>query len=81
MSAELGYPWHRRVSIGWVWDRGRRGGVGSKLRTRARALGLSETEVTRRLDMGPSRYTNYVNDVRGPDCDTFLRICRVTGTS
>ena len=55
-------------------------GVGGRLRARARALGLSDAEVARRLGMGPSRYANYVNDVREPDFATFLRICRVLET-
>lgn len=56
-------------------------GVGSRLRARARALGLSDAEVARRLGMGQSRYTNYVNDVREPDFATFLRICQVLETA
>ncbi len=54
--------------------------LGEKLRTRARELGLSDTEVARRLDLSQSRYSNYVVDKREPDLATFVRICRVLGT-
>ncbi|MCR6631413.1 MAG: helix-turn-helix domain-containing protein [Magnetospirillum sp.] len=56
-------------------------GLGEKLRARARELGLSDTEVARRLDISQSRYANYVVDKREPDFATFIRICRVLGTT
>ena len=56
-------------------------GLGEKLRARARELGLSDTEVARRLDISQSRYANYVVDKREPDFGTFIRICRVLGTT
>jgi transcriptional regulator with XRE-family HTH domain len=56
-------------------------GLGEKLRARARELGLSDTEVARRLGLGQSRYANYVVDKREPDLATFVKICRVLGTS
>lgn len=56
-------------------------GVGNRLQARARALGLSDAEVARRLDLSQSRYAHYVNDTREPDLATFLRICRVLATT
>lgn len=56
-------------------------GLGEKLRTRARELGLSDAEVARRLGLSQSRYANYVVDKREPDFRTFIRICRVLGTT
>lgn len=56
-------------------------GVGERLRVRARALGLSDTEVARRLGLSQSRYANYVTGVREPDFATFLRICEVLQTT
>jgi len=56
-------------------------GLGEKLRARARELGLSDTEVARRLGLSQSRYANYVVDKREPDFATFIRICRVLGTT
>lgn len=56
-------------------------GLGEKLRERARELGLSDTEVARRLGLGQSRYANYVVNKREPDFPTFVKICRVLGTT
>lgn len=56
-------------------------GIGSRLRARARALGLSDAEIARRLGFGPSRYTNYVSDLREPDFATLLRICKLLETT
>ncbi len=56
-------------------------GIGSRLRARARALGLSDAEIARRLGFGPSRYTNYVSDLREPDFATLLRICALLETT
>lgn len=56
-------------------------GIGSRLRARARALGLSDAEIARRLGFGPSRYTNYISDLREPDFATLLRICELLGTT
>ncbi len=54
-------------------------GIGSRLRARGRALGLSDAEIARRLGFGPSRYMNYVSDLREPDYATLLRICELLG--
>ena len=56
-------------------------GMGARLRARARELGLSDSEVARRLDLSQPRYANYVNDTNEPDLATFVRICRALGTS
>ena len=56
-------------------------GIGSRLRARGRALGLSDAEIARRLGFGPSRYTNYVSDLREPDFATLLRICALLETT
>lgn len=52
-------------------------GMGKRLRARARALGLTDTEVARRLDMSQPRYAQYVSDANEPDLSTLVRICRV----
>ena len=56
-------------------------GLSERLRARARALGLSDAEVARRLGLSQSRYANYVAGVREPDFATFLRICEVLETT
>ncbi len=56
-------------------------GIGSRLRARGRALGLSDAEIARRLGFGPSRYMNYVSDLREPDYVTLLRICELLGVT
>lgn len=54
-------------------------GVGRILRRRARAMGLSDAEVARRVGIQPRRYNNYVNDEREPPFATLLEICRELG--
>ena len=54
---------------------------GERLRARARALGLTDTDVARRLGLAQSRYANYVNGNREPDMATFVRICRALATT
>jgi len=54
---------------------------GQRLRRRARELGLSDSEVARRLGMQQSRYAHYVSGTREPDLATLSRICRLLGTS
>ena len=56
-------------------------GMGPRLRARARELGLSDSEVARRLDISQPRYANYVADTNEPDMGTFVRICRALGTT
>lgn len=54
---------------------------GKNLQTRARELGLADAEIARRLDLGQSRYANYVSGAREPDFATFAKICRVLGVT
>jgi transcriptional regulator with XRE-family HTH domain len=56
-------------------------GFGERLRARARALGLTDSEVARRVGLGQGRYSNYVNDVVEPDLQTFVRILRALDLS
>lgn len=56
-------------------------GLGNRLRTRARQLGLSDAEVARRVGLGQTRYAGYVVDRHEPDLSTFKRICAVLGIS
>lgn len=56
-------------------------GFGERLRSRARALGLTDSEVARRLDLSQGRYSNYVNEVVEPDLATLVRIVGVLGIS
>ena len=51
-------------------------GLGKVLRDKATALGLSDSEVARRLGLSQARYHNYVVEVTEPDLATFVRICR-----
>ncbi|MBB3172873.1 transcriptional regulator with XRE-family HTH domain [Endobacter medicaginis] len=52
-------------------------GLGERLRTRARQLGWSDSEVARRAGLVQTRYANYVIDKHEPDLTTLLRICAV----
>ncbi len=54
-------------------------GLGERLRLRARTLGLTDTEVARRLGLSQGRYSNYVNEVVEPDLGTLVRIARTLG--
>ena len=65
----------------WLPNKAFMDGIGSRLRARARALGLSDAEIARRLGFGPSRYTNYISDLREPDFATLLRICELLETT
>ena len=56
-------------------------GFGKMLRNRAAALGLTDSEVARRLGLSQARYHNYVSDTAEPDLGTLLRICRALSTS
>lgn len=56
-------------------------GLGEKMRQRARELGLTDTEVARRLGLSQARYAHYVNNKREPDFRTFVNICRILSTS
>ena len=52
-------------------------GLGMRLKARARELGLSDSEVARRLGIAQTRYANYVADRHEPNLDTLLEICAV----
>lgn len=56
-------------------------GMGKRLRARAKLLGLTDTDVARRLDVSQPRYAQYVNDANEPDLTTFVRICRALDTT
>ena len=51
-------------------------GFGERLKARARELGLSDSEVARRLGLSQARYSHYVNGVHEPDLATLARIVR-----
>ena len=48
---------------------------GERLRARARDLGLSDSEVARRVGLTQRRYSSYVNMSREPNFADLLRIC------
>lgn len=50
-------------------------GWGERLRARGRELGLSDSEVARRIGMTQRRYSSYVNMTREPNFGDLLRIC------
>lgn len=52
---------------------------GDRLRARARELGLSDSEVARRLGMTQRRYSSYVNMSREPKYVDLLRVCAALG--
>jgi transcriptional regulator with XRE-family HTH domain len=56
-------------------------GFGERLRARAHALGLTDSEVARRIGLGQGRYSNYVNDIVEPDLQTLVRILRALDLS
>lgn len=54
-------------------------GFGERLRLRAKALGMTDSEVARRLGLSQGRYSNYVNGIVEPDLGTLVRIARALG--
>jgi transcriptional regulator with XRE-family HTH domain len=56
-------------------------GFGERLRTRARDLGLTDSEVARRSGLSQRRYSNYVNETVEPDLGTLVRIAATLGTT
>ena len=56
-------------------------GFGERLKSRARALGLTDSEVARRLGLSQGRYSNYCNEVVEPDLSTLVRIVTALGMS
>ena len=57
------------------------GAWGDRLRERARALGLTDSEVARRVGLTQRRYSSYVNMSREPNFADLLRICAGLGTT
>ncbi len=49
--------------------------IGARIRARARELGLSDSEVGRRIDVDASRVGRYVRGVNEPDLATLVRLC------
>ena len=49
--------------------------IGDRIRARARELGLSDSEVGRRIQVDPSRVGRYVRGVNEPDLATLVRLC------
>ncbi|MEQ8966848.1 MAG: helix-turn-helix transcriptional regulator [Azospirillaceae bacterium] len=56
-------------------------GFGENLRRRARELGLSDSEVARRVGLSANRYSNYVRNEREPDLATLRKLADVLGIS
>ena len=56
-------------------------GLGKRLRARAQELGLTDSEVARRLGLAQQRYSQYVTGAREPDYATLAKICRALGTT
>lgn len=52
---------------------------GERLRERARELGISDSEVARRVGMTQRRYSSYVNMAREPNYEDLLRVCAALG--
>ena len=56
-------------------------GLGERLKERTRELGLTDSEVARRLGLSQARYSHYANDLHEPDLETLVRITQVLGMS
>lgn len=56
-------------------------GLGERLKERTRELGLTNSEVARRLGLSQARYSHYANDVHEPDLETLVRIAQTLGMS
>lgn len=56
-------------------------GLGKRLRARAQALGLTDTEVARRAGLGERRYGHYIQDRHEPDLGTLVKIAAVLGAT
>lgn len=53
----------------------------SRLRQRAKELGISNAEAGRRVGLSERRYANYILGNREPDLATVVRIAKALGTS
>ena len=56
-------------------------GIGKNLKKRAKELGLSDSEIARRLGVEQRTYSGYVNDQREPNFRTLKKICKVLDVS
>jgi transcriptional regulator with XRE-family HTH domain len=56
-------------------------GLGERLKERARELGLTDSEVARRLGLSQARYSHYANEAHEPDLETLVRVARALGLS
>lgn len=56
-------------------------GWGERLRARGRELGMSDSEVARRIGLTQRRYSSYVNMTREPNFGDLLRICAGLGVA
>ena len=56
-------------------------GLGERLKERTRELGLTDSEVARRLGLSQARYSHYANGVHEPDLETLVRIAQALGMS
>ena len=54
---------------------------GSRLRQRAKELGISNSEAARRAGLTERRYGHYIAGNREPDLATLVRIAKVLGSS
>lgn len=53
----------------------------SRLRQRAKELGISHAEAARRSGLSERRYAHYVSGIREPDLATLVRIARALQTT
>jgi transcriptional regulator with XRE-family HTH domain len=53
----------------------------TKLRKRAKELGISNAEAGRRIGLSERRYAHYASGAREPDLATLVRIARVLETT
>lgn len=53
----------------------------ARLRERAKALGLSSSDVARKLGLSERRYSHYVTGAREPDLAMLVSIAKALGTT
>ena len=52
-----------------------------RLRARAEAMGMTQADLARRMDLDPRRVGHYMTGLREPDFQTLTRLVRVLDTS
>jgi transcriptional regulator with XRE-family HTH domain len=52
-----------------------------KLRARADAMGITQADLARRMDLDPRRVGHYMRGLREPDFQTLARLVRVLVTT